>query len=112
MERLAFCTDEHVPHAFVTALDSNGFDVCEATTERGQTVDSTLLAWSTDQGRVLVTNDRDFVTLARDRDHAGVVIYTSQTLPAGDFARAIRRLDREYTPQSIANRCCWLEQWL
>lgn len=112
MERLSFCTDEHVPHAFVTALASNGFEVLEATVERGQTVDARLLAWSTERGRVLVTNDRDFVTLAHEQEHAGVAIYTSQTLTAGEFVRAVRRLDRQFTPQSIANRCCWLEEWL
>jgi len=112
MQRLSFCADEHVPHAFVTALDSNGFDVLEAAAERGQIADPRLLAWATEQDRVLVTNDRDFVTIARDSDHAGVAIYASQTLTAGEFVRAVRRLDRQFTPRSIANRCCWLEQWL
>jgi len=64
VSRLSFCTDEHVPHAFSTALVSNGFSVVDATAELGQeTVDESLLEWCSAEGRVLVSNDRDFVEL-------------------------------------------------
>jgi hypothetical protein len=45
------CTDEHVPHSFVTALVSNGFTVAEAGDERGErTVDTELLTWCGTEG--------------------------------------------------------------
>lgn len=113
MERLRFCTDEHVPHSFVTALVSNGFTVLEAVEEHGErTVDPDLLRWCDDEDCVFVTNDRDFVELAPSIDHAGVVLYTSQTLSPADFVRGVRRIDRQFTARSIRNEVVWLEQWV
>jgi hypothetical protein len=91
MTRLEFCADEHVQRAYLTALESNGFSVVPAVDERGQrTVDIPLLEWAALNDRVLVTNDRDFVELDANHDHAGLVVYTDQTLTPGAFARGIR----------------------
>ncbi|RXK47423.1 DUF5615 family PIN-like protein [Halorientalis pallida] len=113
MARLSFCTDEHVPHAFVSALESNGFSVVTAAGEHGQdTVDEELLAWCGDSDRVLVTNDRDFVELDEQVNHAGLVIYTSQAISPSDFARAIRRVDRQFGAKEMRDVLVWLDQWL
>ena len=105
MPRLEFCTDEHVPRAYLTALESNGFSVVAG-------VDEPLLEWATSSERVLVTNDRDFVELDAKHDHAGLVVYTDQALTPGEFARAIRRVDRQFTPDSIRNELVWLNSWI
>lgn len=113
MTRLAFCTDENVPRAFVTALESNGFDVLTAGEERGEhTVDTALLEWADSNDRVLVTNDRDFVTLDSEYDHAGIVVYTDQSLAPGEFARAVRRIDRQLKPDDLRNELVWLDSWI
>jgi predicted nuclease of predicted toxin-antitoxin system len=113
MPRLSFCTDEHVPHAFSTALTSNGFTVVDATEELGQeTVDEALLEWCSREDHVLVSNDRDFVELDSQGDHAGIVIYTSQTLAPSEFVRGIRRVDRQFTETEMNGTLVWLEQWL
>lgn len=113
MARLAFCADENVPHAFVTALESNGFTVVEAADQRGQeTVDEELLAWCGSEGHVLVTNDRDFVDLDAEIDHAGLAIYTSLSTTPGDFVRAVRRIDRQFAPETMTNVLVWIDQWL
>ena len=113
MPRLKFCTDEHVPRAYLTALESNGFSVVAAVDERGQlTIDEPLLEWATSGERVLVTNDRDFVELDAKHDHAGLVVYTDQALTPAEFARAIRRVDRQFTPDSIRNELVWLGSWI
>lgn len=112
MGKLAFCTDENVPRAFVNALESNGFSVTEAVDERGElTLDEALLEWATENDRVFVTNDRDFVELDIQHDHAGVVLYTDQKLSPGEFVRAIRRIDRQFSPESIRNVLVWLDSW-
>jgi len=112
MPRLEFCTDEHVPRAYLTALESNGFSVVAAVDERGQlTVDEPLLEWATSENRALVTNDRDFVELDAKHDHAGLIVYTDQTLAPGEFVRTIRRVDRQFTPDSIRNELVWLSDW-
>ena len=113
MGRLEFCTDEHVPHSFVTALVSNGFNVVEATEEHGErTVDAELLTWCGSEGYVFVTNDRDFVQPEPTGDHAGVILYTTQTLSPADFVRGVRRIDRQFTPESIRGELVWLQQWI
>jgi predicted nuclease of predicted toxin-antitoxin system len=86
MARLGFCVDEHVPAASVTALESNGY--------------------------TLVTNDRDFARLEASIDHAGIVCYTTRDLTPGEFVRAIRRVDRHFTPEAMTNTLVWLESWL
>lgn len=113
MARLVFCADENVPRAFVTALESNGFTVVDAAEERGQeTVDEALLQWATETDRVIVTNDRDFVELDTSHDHGGVIVYTDPGISPGEFARAIRRVDRQFTPESMENTLVWLDSWL
>lgn len=113
MSRLEFCADEHVPQAAVGALQSNGYEVVAATNAQGtDTVDIDLLTWCTDEGLVLLTNDRDFVELSERIDHAGVVIYVSQDISAAEFARSVRRIDRQFTRESVRNVLLWLEEWL
>jgi predicted nuclease of predicted toxin-antitoxin system len=112
MARLEFCTDEHVPRAYLAALESNGFSVVTAVDERGQsTVDEPLLEWTTSNDRVLVTNDRDFVEIDAKHDHTGLIVYTDQTLTPGEFMQAIRRVDQQFTPDSIRNELIWLSDW-
>lgn len=113
MARLAFHADEHVPQAVVSALRSNGYTVGTATEEPGsETVDTELLARCADEGRVLITNDRDFVELSSTIDHAGIILYSTQGLPPGEFARGIRRIDRQFGPEAVRNTIAWLEEWL
>jgi hypothetical protein len=59
-----------------------------------------------------VTNDRDFVEIHPTSDHAGVVLYTTQTLSPAEFARGVRRIDRQFTLQSIRGELVWLQQWI
>lgn len=113
MTRLEFCADEHVPQAAVNALRSNGYEVDAATDVHGtDTVDIDLLTWCDDNDLILLTNDRDFVELTEGTDHAGVIIYISQGLSAAEFARGVRRIDRQFTPESIRHSLVWLEEWL
>lgn len=112
MGRLAFCTDENVPRAFATALDSNGFIVLDADEERGEnTVDETLLQWASSNECILVTNDRDFIELDGEYDHAGIVVYSDQALSPGEFVKAVRRLNRRYSPDEMRNELVWLANW-
>ena len=110
MTRLEFCTDENVPRAFVTTLESNGFDVAHAAEERGEdTVDESLLQWAASDNRVLVTNDRDFAALHTNHDHAGIAVYSDQSLTPGEFVTAIRRVSRQLSPESVRNELIWLD---
>lgn len=100
MGRLSFFADEHVPNVVVTALRSNEYTVDLAKDRFGEeTIDEEILETATEEGRVLLTNDRDFVEHDSSVDHVGIVIYTTQSLPPGEFVRGIDRIDRHYLPR-------------
>lgn len=113
MPWLRLLVDEHVPSVAVTALRSNGFSVERAQDRFGEsTVDRTLLDATTDLDRVLLTNDRDFVRLHEDVEHAGIVVYTTQTLEATQFVAGLRRIDDHLAPSDLYDGIEWLERWI
>lgn len=113
MARIELCVDENVPDAYVTVLRSNGFTVIRAVAEHGKgTIDEELLEWCGENRYVLLTNDRDFVELDETATHAGLIVFTSQTLTPGEVATALRRVDRQYTPEALDNGLIWLDNWL
>lgn len=112
MTRLSLLADEHVPSAVITALSSNGFDVVAVAKERAGIDDKAVLSLALNQRRVILTNDRDFVLLADQRDHAGILLYTQSTPKPGNVTRAVRRIDRLFEEEAVANELLWLEDWL
>lgn len=113
MVKLAFLADEHVPRAYVRALRSSGFTVEQVGDDHpGGIDDESLLEIGLEQGLVLVTNDRDFVGLAQERPHAGVVVYTDQGIAAGEFVGTVRRIDAHFSPAAVERTVLWLGQWM
>jgi len=103
--------DEHVPSAVINALRSKGYDVLHAPEEYAQGDDDPkLLQNCADDERVLLTNDRDFVRLADETEHSGVIIYTDQQRPPREVLGAIIRIDDAYSGD-LENRTAWLEGW-
>lgn len=73
-ERIRFHLDENVSHAVAAGLRRRGLDITTAV-EIGLRAasDEEQLAFAFSQGRVLVTHDRDLLTLASRREsHAGM----------------------------------------
>lgn len=116
MARLAFLADEHVPRVFLTTLRSSGYTVERAQDRYGQhSVDETIIDDCRDAGLIVLTNDRDFVRLGTERDHSGIVMYTDRNrlLDAPLKAvEAVDRMNRYYSPDSIAGQIEWLDNWL
>ncbi len=109
---MEFVADEHVPSAVINALRSKGYDVVHAPEQYTQgDEDIDLLENCAEDGRVLLTNDRDFVRLAEETDHSGVVIYTDQQRPPREVLKAVIRVDDAYS-DDLQNRTVWLEGWL
>jgi hypothetical protein len=86
--------DEHVKSAIVAGLRQRGMDMVTAQ-ERGQrqTDDEILLATAGTEGRLLLSNDTDFLRIHSDwmaagRNHAGIV-YWPQERPVGEVVRRI-----------------------
>ena len=86
--------DENVQAAVVAGLRRNGMDVVTAH-DRGQrnTDDEILLGTATSEGRLLLTNDTDFLRihsewLALGRPHAGIVYWPQKKL-VGEVIRKL-----------------------
>ncbi len=74
MARLRFHLDEHVPHGLAVALRRHGVDV-ETTVDADQlgAPDVDHLTRAHAEGRMLVTQDSDYLKLAaRERPHSGI----------------------------------------
>ena len=114
---VSFCTDEHVPRVFVTALRSNGYEVVTANGVFGEgTDDRRLLEYCAENGYVFVTHDKkDFGGTVGDAvDHAGIVIDTDPVFLRADPGGAVRTIERVldwYSPAEFAGQRVWLDQW-
>ena len=77
--------DECFPKSFMRALEKRGHDVTWATIVCRSAIDEVVLAKATSEGRVVVTEDRDFGTLIyRDGLTAvGVVVVHASEYPDG-----------------------------
>jgi predicted nuclease of predicted toxin-antitoxin system len=77
-EPLRFYFDEHIDPVVAAQVRARGIDVlttAEAARAGLGTADSDQLAYATEQGRVLVTSDRDFISLATTQmPHAGIIL--------------------------------------
>jgi predicted nuclease of predicted toxin-antitoxin system len=84
---MLFLVDECFPKSVVRGLQQRGHDVTWATLVCRSAVDELVLARATAEGRVVITEDRDFGTLVvRDAlPTIGVVI-----IHASDFAGGIK----------------------
>jgi len=101
-DRIRFYMDEHVPLAVTEGLRRRGVDVV--------TVQETGLLSATDrehiesavqQGRVLFTQDTDFLRLHDEGIlHAGIV-YAAQRMPVGRILRGLMLIHDVLTPQEM-----------
>jgi predicted nuclease of predicted toxin-antitoxin system len=104
-ERLRFYLDEHVPHAVASGLRRRGVDVLTAP-EAGMlgAEDGAHLALATKQGRVIFTQDADFLRLhAAGSDHTGVV-YVRQQTPVGYILRGLMLIYEVLEAEDMKNR--------
>lgn len=85
-----FYTDEHTPRAVVLGLRHRGADVVSVP-EAGMlgATDGEHLEWAWVEGRVLFTQDEDFLALhAAGVEHAGIA-YAPQGTSIGDIIRGL-----------------------
>ncbi len=103
-ERIQFYLDEHVPRAVTEGLRRRGVDVLTAR-EAGmlQAKDEQHLAFALSEGRVIVTQDADFLRLhAAGRPHAGIV-YVPQQTAVGTIVRGLMLIYDILSPEDMAN---------
>jgi hypothetical protein len=105
--------DENVKAAIVAGLRRNGMDVVTAQ-DRGQreTDDEILLETAASEGRLLLTNDTDFLRIHTEwlvigRSHAGIV-YWPQRMPIGDAIRRLLAYSLGSSPADVADTVRYL----
>ena len=109
---VSFLADEHVPRVLTSTLRSNGYTAVTAQEQYGhESIDETILRDCGDAGLVVLTNDRDFLTLNETTDHAGIVLYTAQNPSPATFVEAIDQVVHFLAPDELANRVVWLDEW-
>lgn len=106
MARVRYQFDEHVSHAIADALRRDGIDVI-TTTDAGLLgmPDSVQLAHAHQDGRVLFTEDRDFLRLnSRGVEHSGIVYCKQGSRTIGLIVASLTRLWREVDAEAMIGR--------
>ena len=106
---IKFYTDEHVPNAVARGLRARGVDV-RTTAEAGMlgASDEDQLAWAKSEGRVMFSQDRDFLRLAAAvTDHAGVA-YASRATPIGAIINGLMLVHGVLEPAEMVGRVEYL----
>ena len=87
--------DEHIPDRFVTALQSEGFDVVRAKGVLYESApDSAIRDYAVENGYVVLSEDEDFRKEVTDQsDHPGVIACNTRA-KTGEVVSAIRSIER------------------
>lgn len=107
---IALYMDHHVKAAVTEGLRRRGVDVITCADDgAGQTRDEAILQRATDLGRVVFTQDDDFLAIAREwlknrRNFAGI-IYAHQTqITTGEAIRDLELAAKVFEPAEMLNR--------
>jgi hypothetical protein len=102
---LRFHLDEQVDHAVARALHARAIDVT-TTTDAGLlgASDEQHMAYALQEGRVIVTHDDDFLTLAAQNPHAGIAYCAPRTRSIGDIVRYLCLMNDYLEPQEMDDR--------
>lgn len=107
---IAFHLDENIPPAVAGALRHRGINVT-TTSDAGLdgAEDREHLAYATDAGRVVVTQDVDFLVLHSEGvDQARIAYWRSRTRSIGDALRRLVLIHAALSPEEMKNRVEYL----
>ena len=103
---IRFHLDEHVPHGVAHGLRQLAIDVTTTTDANlvgAEDVDQ--LAYALAQGRVIFTEDDDFLILAASGAvHAGLAYCHQNTRSIGQIIRALELIWQVYEPDEMKNK--------
>lgn len=104
-------TDEHVPRAVATTLQSEGIETITIyDTELLGVNDPPLLDYATKNGYVILTNDQDFVSkeFVETATHPRIFFYEDQRLPRSDLVRAVHNALSVLRPEDLQNEIVYI----
>jgi predicted nuclease of predicted toxin-antitoxin system len=105
-QTIRFHLDEHCSHAITAGLRRHGVDVTTAT-DAGllRASDEQHLAFGLTEGRVVFTQDEDYLTLnARGVPHRGIVYCHQNTRALGEIIDSLVLIWEVFEPEEMANR--------
>lgn len=107
---VAFHLDEHIPQALADALRSREIDVTTtADASLTGTGDREHLEFAANAGRVVITQDVDFLRLhAAGTPHAGIAFWRQQTHSIGEVMRRLLLIHASMSPDDMKNRVEYL----
>lgn len=109
MSQISYYTDEHIAKAVIYGLRQRGIDVLSVPeADMMGASDEVHLAFALTEGRVLVTQDTDFLRLTTAGAlHAGVV-YAPQHTPIGDMIRGLVLIHQVLTAEEMIGQIEYL----
>lgn len=105
MNKLRYLTDENVSRAVILGLRQRGVDVLSIP-DAGMIAasDEEILSFALAQGRVIFTQDDDFLRLAASGEpHAGIA-YAHQSTPTGDVIRGLMLIYQVLAAEEMRNQ--------
>jgi len=103
-KQICYYTDEHVSKAVISGLRRRGVDVL-TTPEAGSmgAADTEHLNLARIEGRVIFTQDADFLRLhAKTDEHSGIV-YASVTTPVGEIIKGLMLIHDILSSEDMIN---------
>jgi Domain of unknown function (DUF5615) len=110
---VAFYMDENVRAAITAGVRARGVDVLTAQEDgRRQTPDPDILDRATALGRVVYSEDQDFLAEAHRRQLAGIpfagVVYAPQLTPIGTCVTDLEVIGKLSEPADLANNVIYI----
>jgi uncharacterized protein with PIN domain len=105
MDQIRFHLDENVDPAIANGLRRRGLDA-STSQETGllEAPDEEQLAYALNEGRVLVTHDEDFLTMAKlGVKHAGIAYCHSELRSIGQIISGLLLIYEYMTPDDMRN---------
>ena len=100
---IKFYTDEHIHPGVVKALRQSGIDILTAQQAGMLGVDDEVhLQFSTSQGRVILTQDEDFLSFHWEMKHSGIA-YTHQLTPMRKIIQGLTLIFETMTEEEMQN---------
>ena len=96
---MRFVVDESTGGAVADLLRSHGYDVLEVAAVMPQAGDLDILEWAAREGRVVITNDKDFGELVYrlHRSHQGVILLRLRDESAASRVRVVESVLERYS---------------
>ncbi|MGH9801099.1 MAG: DUF5615 family PIN-like protein, partial [Blastocatellia bacterium] len=110
MERIKFYFDEHIPQSVAAGLSRRGIDVLTVQMAgRTGLPDDEQLAFATQQGRLMVTMDSDFLILAaQGNHHAGIAYAKPGTRSISQLIQKLKLIHDLLAPDEMQNHVEYL----